>query len=246
VGHAYEEHGEFEVPASPEEVWDAIATGPGLDSWFMGRNEVVPGEGGSIRTDLGDFAQDFAVTGWEPARRLAFRSATRDDGTFLALEWLVEGRGGGSTVVRTVASGFLGAEDWAEEYEAMTAGGAMYTHTLVQYLTHFRGRAGHPAFARAPMPGGRAALWATLRERFGLAGTPTVGDLVRLDAAGLDLGGATAVVDYVTPRFLGLRSRAGLHRFFGDEVACAEHRLFGDDAAAVAAAWERWFPAAFG
>jgi hypothetical protein len=30
-------------------VWEAIATGPGLDSWFMGRNEVEPREGGTVR-----------------------------------------------------------------------------------------------------------------------------------------------------------------------------------------------------
>ena len=37
------------VHATPEEVWQAIATGPGIDSWFMGRNEVEPGEGGRPR-----------------------------------------------------------------------------------------------------------------------------------------------------------------------------------------------------
>ena len=26
---------EFEVPGTPEEVWQAIATGPGISSWFV-------------------------------------------------------------------------------------------------------------------------------------------------------------------------------------------------------------------
>ena len=34
---------EVEVPGTPEQVWDAIATGPGIDSWFMGTTEVDAG-----------------------------------------------------------------------------------------------------------------------------------------------------------------------------------------------------------
>jgi uncharacterized protein YndB with AHSA1/START domain len=241
MGHAFEEHGELEVPASPEEVWDAIATGPGLDAWFMGRNEVRPGAGGRVRTDLGGYAQEFAVTAWQPAERLGIRTPTGDDGSFFALEYLIEGRDGGSTVVRTVAAGFIGKADWADEYEAMTSGGAMYLHTLGQYLTHFRGRTARPAFLQLPQPGGRDALWTTLRAELGFTGTPAVGDTLDLARLGVP-GVAGAVVDYVTPAFLGLRTPGGLHRFFGDESACAEHRLFDEDAAA----WSAWFRRAFG
>ena len=241
MGREFEEHGELVVPATPEQVWDAIATGPGLDGWFMGRNEVRPGPGGSIRTDLGGYAQDFTVTAWEPAERLAIRTPTGDDGSFFALEWLIEGRDGAATVVRSVAHGFIGKADWEDEYEAMTSGGAMYAHTLVEYLTHFRGRAARLLFVQLPQPGGRPALWARLRAELGLAGTPAVGDAVDLAAAGVP-GVTAGVVDYVTPSFLGLRTAGGLHRFFGDELACSEHRLFGEDAAG----WEAWFRRAFG
>ena len=36
MAHPFELTHEFEVDATPEEVWQAIATGPGIDSWFMG------------------------------------------------------------------------------------------------------------------------------------------------------------------------------------------------------------------
>ena len=98
MGHQFEQHQDAEVPASPDDVWAAIATGPGIDSWFMGRNEVQPGPGGTVRTVFGEYAPELAVTGWDPARRFAYRSGEAPDGRFIAYEFLIEGRAGGSTV----------------------------------------------------------------------------------------------------------------------------------------------------
>src|SRR5437870_13125684 len=36
MAHRFEITKDLEVGATPEEVWEAIATGPGMDSWFMG------------------------------------------------------------------------------------------------------------------------------------------------------------------------------------------------------------------
>ena len=58
------------------------------------------------------------MTAWDPARRFAYRSGEAPDGRFIAYEFLIEGRAGGSTVLRTVTSGFLPGDDWAEEFEA--------------------------------------------------------------------------------------------------------------------------------
>ena len=49
MAHPFEFTHEIKVDASPEEVWEAIATGPGVDAWFMGRNEIEPREGGKTR-----------------------------------------------------------------------------------------------------------------------------------------------------------------------------------------------------
>ena len=53
MAHPFELSYEIEVDASPKQVWEAIATGPGVDSWFMGRNEIEPREGGTTRMDFG-------------------------------------------------------------------------------------------------------------------------------------------------------------------------------------------------
>jgi uncharacterized protein YndB with AHSA1/START domain len=49
MAHPFELSYEIEVDAAPEEVWEAIATGPAWTSWFMGLghhlySDVVAGE----------------------------------------------------------------------------------------------------------------------------------------------------------------------------------------------------------
>ena len=43
---------EVEVPGTPEEVWQAIATGPGISSWFV-PTTVEEREGGAIVCNFG-------------------------------------------------------------------------------------------------------------------------------------------------------------------------------------------------
>jgi hypothetical protein len=63
------------------------------------------------------------VTAWEPPRRFAFRTGGQQDQQgFMAFEWLVEGRGDGTTVLRLVQSGVLG-DDWEAEYDALARAG---------------------------------------------------------------------------------------------------------------------------
>ena len=45
MAHRFEITQDLEVGATPEQVWEAIATGRGMDSWFMGQSEVEPREG---------------------------------------------------------------------------------------------------------------------------------------------------------------------------------------------------------
>src|SRR6266487_2776427 len=176
-----------DLAATPEQVWEAIATGPGIDSWFLGRNQVEPGEGGTVRTAFGDYAPESTVTAWEPPRRFAYRSGRAEDGRFIAYEFLVEGRGGGSTVLRMVTSGFVPGDDWEDEFEAMTKGGEMFFRTLVEYLTRFPGRTATPITVFGPPA---SADWeharAVLSDALGLTGTWAEGDRVRFTPDGLE------------------------------------------------------------
>lgn len=67
MAHEFELHEEIALDATPEQVWEAITTGPGVDSWFMGRTEIEQGLGGTIRLTLLGGTQEATVTGWEQA-----------------------------------------------------------------------------------------------------------------------------------------------------------------------------------
>jgi uncharacterized protein YndB with AHSA1/START domain len=246
MGRAFEAHDEFEIAATPDQVWDAIATGPGIDSWFMGRTEVDPGAGGMVRTAFAGYAPESTVTAWDPSKRFAYHSGEAEDGRFIAYEFLIEGRDKGSTVLRTVTSGFLPGDDWETEYDAMTKGGAMFLRTLVEYLTHFAGRTATPITAFGPPVSDWPQAWAALHEELGLGDTVAAGDRVRFVAAGGDP--VDGVVYFVNPHTLGVRTDAALYRFLrgfhGPMVAM--HHIFADvEPQATERSWEAWLARVF-
>jgi uncharacterized protein YndB with AHSA1/START domain len=241
MGHDFAQDKEAEVPASPDEVWAAIATGPGIDSWFMGRNEVKAGAGGAVRTVFGEYAPELEITRWDPAHRLAYGSGRAPDGRFIAYEFLIEGRAGGSTVLRTITSGFLPGDDWADEFEAMTLGGELYFGTLVAYLTYFAGRFATPVTAFGPPGTSWSRDRSLLCRGLGLAEPPEPGDTVRF--AG-EAGPADGVVYFANAHAIGVRTPDALYRFmrgFAKPVIAAHHLFAGDaDPDQARQAWEAW------
>jgi uncharacterized protein YndB with AHSA1/START domain len=242
MGQPFEQERDAEVPASPEEVWAAIATGPGIDSWFMGRNDVRPGLGGTVRTQVGDYTPELDITAWDPPRRFAYRSGQAPDGRFIAYEFLIEGDAGGSTVLRTVTSGFIPGDDWADEYEAMNLGTELYFRTLAEYLTWFRGQFAVPVTAIGP-PG---TSWERDRKlllgALGLPGSAAAGDRVRFTAA--ETGPVDGVLYFTNANTIGVRTPSAFYRFlrgFGKPVVASD-QLFAPDANPQHAerAWESW------
>ena len=232
---------QVELDASPEQVWEAIATGPGISSWFMGPHEVQPRVGGTIKLTIGDFSEQATITAWDPPKRLAYRGDAGADGSFHAMEYLIETREGGSTVLRFVHSGFL-SDDWGAEYEDMTSyGWDKYLHTLAQYLRYFTGRPGIFVYAEGPPTAEGQDGWTMLTEGLGLTGPVSTGDRVRLTPEGL--APIEGVVDYVFPEFLGVRGSDGLYRFQGGSHQLGVgHHLFAADVNGeeAAAAWQAW------
>lgn len=237
MGKEFEKPAEAEVPATPEQVWEAIATGPGIDSWFLGRNRV---EDGKVESDFpGIPATDIEV--WDPPRRLLHSSRSAEDGRFIAYEYLVEGRDRSTTLVRLVTSGFIPGDDWQDEFEAMGTGGELFFGTLVQYLTHFAGQTATPVTVFGPMVDDPGRVWDRFSSAVGLEHDPRPGDRVRISGIGPEPIEGTV---YLRNRdTVGIRSGDALYRFIAGFQGpfIATHHLFTEaDPSAATATWERW------
>ena len=246
--HEFEVRKEIELDATPDEVWDLIATGPGIDSWFMGRNEVEPREGGLASMEMGGMSQESTITAWEPGKRLAMRGNESPDGTVHAFEYLIEGREGASTVLRLVHDGFLGAETWEAEMGAMEIGWNMYLDKMREYFEHFRGRVATGVFAAAePKEADRDRIMAMMLGALGAGGASAVGDRVSLTPEGMPPIEGT--VDYAGPDFFGVRTDDAMYRFIRgyNDTAVLGHNLFADgvDGQEAEKSWQNWLSGVF-
>ena len=116
---------EVEVPGTPEEVWQAIATGPGISSWFVPAEfEERDGKPVAVKLNFGPGMEPRSVvTAWDPPRMFAREAAGWVPGSPpIATEWSVEARAGGVCVVRVVQSLFASTDDWDEQLTAPKAG----------------------------------------------------------------------------------------------------------------------------
>lgn len=130
---------EVEVPGTPEEVWEAIATGPGISAWLH-PTEVEQRQGGAFSFDmgLGSGRHYGTVTGWDPPRRFVqevdWQASESAPAARLATEWHVEARDGGTCVVRLVMSGFGSGAAWDEEIDGLSQGMQAALDSLRNYL----------------------------------------------------------------------------------------------------------------
>lgn len=166
---------DFDVPGTPEEVWAAIATGPGVASWFVPAS-VEERRGGKIVMQFGDDdAATGTITAWEPPRRFAYEeaewTAPERGASPLATEFTVEARDGGRCVVRVVSSVPSSGEDWEDEFfESMRRGWAPFFENLKLTLREFRGRPCSNIALRGVHPGGAAAAFDALATALGVGG----------------------------------------------------------------------------
>jgi uncharacterized protein YndB with AHSA1/START domain len=221
--------------ATPEQVWRAIATPGGLSAWFM----PMP-----IGPD-----SDLVVV-WEPGQRLLSRTPAGPDGATQSFEYLIEGRDGGTTVLRFVHSGML-SDDWSDEFEPMTsAGWDMYLDTLAAYFIYFADRRAQYIQAEGPASSADGNCWPSLLNALGASQPVELGAAVRIDLGGA--GVLEGTIDYVTTHYVGLRTEDALIRFhlrapIGMTVAISHH-AYGDkvDGAALTEAWTTWLAGACG
>ena len=136
----------YEVAATPEQVWDAIATADGISAWMV-PTRLDPQIGGAVSFDVGNFWSHGIVTDYTPTRRFAYAepwpiadhmpTAGHDLSSLtpIATEFLIESASGGSCVIRVVTSAYGSGADWENEFFAEMIAGVI--PILDNLATHF-------------------------------------------------------------------------------------------------------------
>ena len=249
---------EVEVPGTPEEVWQAIATGPGISAWFVPAEfEERDGKPVAVKVTMGPGMESTsAVTAWEPPRKWAAQSDGWVPGMPpLANEWSVEARGGGKCIVRIVQSLFASTDDWDNQLESAGHGWPGFLRTLRIYLTHFRGQRSAMMQWMAPAAGTEAEAWETLTAAVGVKGV-SVGQRWKAPAG---VPAFSGVAEYATesPYDALLRldkpgpgiAALGAFNCGGPSMVALSFYLYGDQAAGIVARetplWQSWFEQCF-
>ncbi len=245
---------EVELPGTPEEVWQAIATGPGISSWFVPTQiEEREGKPVAIKLNFGPGVEPCSVvTVWDPPRMLA----TEADGFLpgsppIANEWTIEALAGGVCILRIVQSLFASTDDWDDELESAKGGLAGFLAILRVYLTHFRGQRSAMKWWRAPVAGTEAEAWEMLTAALGVKGL-SVGQRCPAPAG---VPAFSAVVENITqsPYDALLRldkpgpgvAALGAFNMGGPSMVALNLYFYGDQAAGTVARetplWDAWF-----
>lgn len=249
---------ELSVPVhgSLDEVWQAVATGPGMTSWYV-PSTVEEREGGATTSRFGE-GPEMVVAGrvvvWDPPRRVLFdggEEATAAGG--MTFDWTVDDGPGDLHTVRLVNTGFPDTPEGQAQKAAMTGGWGLFLQNLQLHLEHFRGEQGTSMLPMAAGPGPRAAVWQHVTTALGVPSAPELGDHVRVTGEGAPpLAGRVVGADSWRITLLldePARGTAFIAAEGDDEFVMTSvwAYLYGDDAAAIVARdadrWTAWLAA---
>lgn len=167
------------VAGTVEEVWQAVATGPGISSWYV-PSTVEERADGAVTSQFGpgpEMTVHGRVRAWEPPHRVVF-AGDRAHADGMAFEWLVQARDDATCIVRLINSGFGDGGPWDDQYDAMTEGWKLFLRNLQLHREYFPGRHGTAMLAMGPADGDRDEVWARLTAALGWPTAPTVASTV--------------------------------------------------------------------
>jgi uncharacterized protein YndB with AHSA1/START domain len=244
----------IELEGTPEQVWQAIATGPGISAWLMPA-EIVERDGKPVALTLyfgTGMEPTSAITAYEAPRLLAMQSAPwTPDSPPMASEWHVEAKAGGTCTLRIVQSLFASTDAWDHQIEGAAGGLLAFLATLRLYLRHFPGERSTLVKFMVPTAGTETEVWDRLMGALGLNGVG-IGQPWSAPAGVPALGGVTeyytenpydALVRIDTPG-PGIAA-FGTVSMGGPTMVGMNLYLYGDQGAATAGRerprWEIWF-----
>jgi uncharacterized protein YndB with AHSA1/START domain len=241
---------ELIVPGTPEQVWQAIATGPGYTAWFTPAT-IDERVGGAIRFDMGENGEAKGeVTAWEPPFRFGYVERDWAEGApALATEITVTARSGDRCVVRMVHSLFASTDDWDDQMEGFEGGWPGFFEVLRLYLSHFSGMKAAVLLAMTRVKASQLDVWKRLIEGFDLAGVNAGEERNALQTPELLSGRVERVQQSHRERYVLLRLQQpslgialiGTYGVGETTNASMAFYLYGDDAEQrVAASGPRW------
>lgn len=130
------------VSATPQEVWDAIATAEGLERWFPLDAGVKPGVGGTLFTSWRNEHQwTCPITIWEPPLRLRnlWCAADTPEPQQMGVDWFIS-RDGNETVIRLVHFGIGFGGEWDQMYDGVSRGWEFELESLRRALDEHPGQ----------------------------------------------------------------------------------------------------------
>ncbi len=249
---------EVEVAGTPEEVWRAVATGPGISSWYV-PHTVEERAGGSAMASFGpgpgpEMQIPGRVAVWEPPRRICFDGGEGVDG--LTFEWTVEPRGDERCAVRLVNSGFGQGGEWDAQYDGMVEGWKMFMLNLRLHMEHFAGQTAASVLPTAMGAGSLDEIWARLTAALGVPSAPSVGERIEPQASDVPALAGT-VADAAPHRIALLLDRPASGTGFVAVESYGEHAgasvwlyLYGAEGVEAAERdgplWQQWLGDALG
>ena len=250
---------EFEVPGTPEQVWQAIATGPGISSWLF-PTEVEEREGGAVAFHIGPGMESTGtVTAWEPPHRFAYEEPEWcPNAPPLATEFVVEARSGGTCVVRLVHSLFGSSDEWDDQIDGVESGWPAFFRVLRLYLTHFFGQRCSGIRVMGKAGGTESDAWDALSAALGLtgaakgqrrsasgAGFPPIAGIVERVGEGTYVHELTLLLDEPAPGV----ALVGAYTWGGHVHTAISFYLFGERGTEAVARyeskWRMWMDAQF-
>lgn len=168
---------EFLVPGTPEQVWQAIATGPGMSAWFT-PTTVDERVGGAVEFDFGEGmgTSRGVVTEWQPPVRFGYEEHDwSGEAPPVATEVVVTSRSGDRCVVRMVHSLFTDRDDWDDELEGFETGWPGFFAVLGVYLSHFADQPAVNVHVMTAHSGNLTQAWSTLSSALGISGVDVGG-----------------------------------------------------------------------
>ena len=246
---------ETEVPGTPEQVWKAIGSAEGISSWFVPARIDTDANGQPKQLVLHfgpgmDSVKDITV--WDPPHRFAAEGELGPGAPKMATEWIVEGRSGGTCIVRVVHHLFASTDDWDDQLEGMESGWPAFFNILRLWLTHFQGRPGSSFNVMGTSSDSEPDVWRSLLATLGLtnsspgapiqtpADSPQLTGVVETVGIAKHPNGMLLRIDGPAPGILSM----GAHTMGGMTCAVFCFYFYGERAAAAVAEqepmWTTW------